>query len=89
MDVAHIANMTNSLQRVCYQIRFLEWQRKDLDSEWSLTSEDKDSLAEIVVPSVSVTNEQIYNIALLERGVLIKSINEYLAKHLQLRFLFN
>lgn len=81
MDVAHIANMTNSLQRVCYQIRFLEWQRKDLDSEWSLTSEDKDSLAEIVVPSVSVTNEQIYNIALLERGVLIKSINEYLAKH--------
>lgn len=81
MDLAYLTNIVNSLQRVCYQIRFLEWQRKDLDSEWLLTIEDKDSLAEMMVGPVSVTNEQLYKIALLERGVLIESINENLAKN--------
>jgi hypothetical protein len=81
MDFAHVANMVNNLQRVCYQVRFLEWQREDLDSEWLLTIEDKDSLAELIVPSVFVTNEQLYKIALLERGVLIESINESLSKN--------
>jgi hypothetical protein len=81
MDLAYLPNIVNSLQRVCYQLRFLEWQRKDLDSEWLLTIEDKDSLAEIMVEPVSVTNEQLYKIALLEKSALIESINEELAKN--------
>lgn len=73
----------NSLQRSCYQLRFLEAQMSDLCSEWLLTKEDKDSLAEMMVPSVTITTLQLYQTLILEKNSLIEMINTQFAKNIQ------
>jgi hypothetical protein len=73
-----LCELVNSLQRTCYQLRFLEIQQFDLDSEWLIDEEDTDTLAEIMLVCVDRTHHQLFDTALLNKSSLLDLINRLL-----------
>ena len=73
-----IRELVNSLQRTCYQLRFLEYQKNDLKFEWAITEKDKGMLAENISIGIGYTNNQLYDTALLNKQSMLTMINRLL-----------
>lgn len=71
----------NSLQRACYQIRFLFEEKRALASGCEFREEDKDTDSEYMLASAKLVNSQIYEVLLLEHQTLMAQINTLLCSH--------
>lgn len=84
-ELSRICMLVNELQRVCYQLRFLSYQQRDLDNEWLVTEQDEETIFESIVAATSCTNKQLLDAGLLSRQSLINGVNFELSRFVRTR----
>ena len=77
---SQVCVLINSLQITLSQIRFTQYLRNELDTEYALQDGEENELAEMMHCGVRLYSDQTYDLALLNKRQLIQQINQILSE---------